>query len=469
MRPVWDHHKAYLLAWMPLYLCANSIAFGVITMVAMDIPRTRKRLLLWTFICVAVATLLNFVSAMWWAFPQPLAYLWIGTTAASAGLLHLALEVYGWRLLWRDRVRIGSQIGIIVAALIFLIVFVLFRMLFSSLTNGRDQALVAPLWPLLKIAFKSTVNWLAKKGNNPDFGPLANFMFDAWAALCGNFLFVDAADASGVAVLVLLDVCENVMLTIRCVFLDQKFQKWRAETKAQAHNRALSEFYQDHCKLRKEVGSHWKDYLTVRRALETGQSLSKYSARHRESIAMRRAEGAGFLDSPTATLFDDDEDEEIGVEGIIHRNRSVHQMLLMVFSELSEIVCSAWACLLLATGYYGPNKAYIAGMDKLDDEGFSKALMFSVADFAAEVVVFLAIMVVIQLNTGMRPLRSFAAYLDAKNYWLAWMCTAVVVPILTVGFFFQPFGIDPTFQFTWLNPQSALPPNQTAVFGNRSA
>ena len=35
MRPVWDHHKAYLLAWMPLYLCANSIAFGVITMVAM--------------------------------------------------------------------------------------------------------------------------------------------------------------------------------------------------------------------------------------------------------------------------------------------------------------------------------------------------------------------------------------------------------------------------------------------------
>jgi hypothetical protein len=76
---------------------------------------------------------------------------------------------------------------------------------------------------------KKAATVLVDKGNNPDTAPYLMFCFDAVAAMAGNFLFLSSSDFSVVLVMIMMDMCENLLLGMRVVYLILKSRKLAPE------------------------------------------------------------------------------------------------------------------------------------------------------------------------------------------------------------------------------------------------
>lgn len=112
---------------------------------------------------------------------------------------------------------------------------------------------------------------------------------------------------------------------------------------------------------------------------------------------------------------------------------------------------SLWVAILLPVLYYGPNRAYFTGIRDLDDAGFWQALSYSGLDAAVELGIFVLLVVFLRLNTGRYVFKTFLGYLELKSYLFAFAATCVLVPLLTLAFFLEHNGMDPTFDFAWLD------------------
>ena len=99
-----------------------------------------------------------------------------------------------------------------------MVVFCLYRAAFMPMA-AAEQEIFAPVWPLLKIGLKKIATFLVEKGKNPDVAPFIFFTFDNCASMCGNFLFLDAADVSNVFVIIAVEIIENFILAARVLYL----------------------------------------------------------------------------------------------------------------------------------------------------------------------------------------------------------------------------------------------------------
>ena len=76
-------------------------------------------------------------------------------------------------------------------------------------------------------------------GQNPDMAPYLLFIFDALAALCGNFLFMDADGPLVVAAMILLNIVENFLMSVKVVSLMSKSKRMASERKVRASERRV--------------------------------------------------------------------------------------------------------------------------------------------------------------------------------------------------------------------------------------
>ena len=59
----------------------------------------------------------------------------------------------------------------------------------------------------------------------------------------------------------------------------------------------------------------------------------------------------------------------------------------------------------------------------------------------------------IRLNTGLHVTKLFCSYLEEKRYLFSFGALCAAIPILTLGFFLEHQGVDPSFEFAWLGDE----------------
>ena len=124
--------------------------------------------------------------------------------------------------------RLAPLIAVSLLPIVFSATFGFYRTLFSQV-DSFYQKLLAPVWVFIKICMKKAATVLVDKGNNPDTAPYLMFCFDAVAAMAGNFLFLSSSDFSVVLVMIMMDMCENLLLGMRVVYLILKSRKLAPE------------------------------------------------------------------------------------------------------------------------------------------------------------------------------------------------------------------------------------------------
>jgi hypothetical protein len=119
-------------------------------------------------------------------------------------------------------------------------------------------------------------------------------------------------------------------------------------------------------------------------------------------------------------------------------------------SEVGEILSSVWGAALLALGYYGPNKMSFDGIRDLDDTSFAQALTYSLADAGVEAVLFAALAFYLYSSLDVRAIPTFATYIKAAKLTVPFAGVCGVVPLVSLSFFLEHNGVDPSFQFAWV-------------------
>ena len=123
---------------------------------------------------------------------------------------------------------------------------------------------------------------------------------------------------------------------------------------------------------------------------------------------------------------------------------------LEVRSELSEILSSLWGAALIALGYFGPNKLVFDGIRDLDDAGFARAIISSLADAGVEALLFVSLASYLYITLGVRAIPSFATYIKAAKMTVPFTAVCVLTPVVSLYFFMEHHGVDATFRFAWL-------------------
>jgi hypothetical protein len=113
-----------------------------------------------------------------WAFPAPMGSIINVTITLSVAVPVLLVDVFtkdGLKALAKDKPtlkRLNLQLFPAFMSVVFLFIFSGCRGIFSGLSPAQ-QALAAPVWPIIKIAikiaFKFMVQTALSKGQNPDF------------------------------------------------------------------------------------------------------------------------------------------------------------------------------------------------------------------------------------------------------------------------------------------------------------
>jgi hypothetical protein len=104
--------------------------------------------------------------------------------------------------------RLLPLLGVALLPIVFLVVFAFYRAAFIQMGPGQ-QALFAPVWPILKLGLKKAAAALVDAGGNPDAAPYLVWALDAVSAMAGNFLFISASGISSVFTMISVDVVES--------------------------------------------------------------------------------------------------------------------------------------------------------------------------------------------------------------------------------------------------------------------
>ncbi|GMI25119.1 hypothetical protein TeGR_g3931 [Tetraparma gracilis] len=116
-------------------------------------------------------------------------------------------------------------------------------------------------------------------------------------------------------------------------------------------------------------------------------------------------------------------------------------------SEMSEMISSGWAMIMLPMLYYSPHKKYFYTIDELDDAGFKQALTFSAVDFVLEAATFAAMLLVFALHANISVAAVGVEYVRMKKLFLPILGAAVTVTMAAFTFFLKHFGMDPEFKW----------------------
>ena len=123
---------------------------------------------------------------------------------------------------------------------------------------------------------------------------------------------------------------------------------------------------------------------------------------------------------------------------------------------------SIWNVILLYLLYYGSNAQSFAIFKDMDDDSFYQAISFSFLDAGMECALFILFHVIISYTTGINSMTIFHAYLYGQNYSNFLLHLSMFVPFCTLVFFWDFMGIDPMFQFDWINNKTVI--NATISF-----
>jgi hypothetical protein len=160
-----------------------------------------------------------------------------------------------------------------------------------------------------------------------------------------------------------------------------------------------------------------------------------------EDVAAETSESQRLLDN------DDDGREAAVGEEQLHLHRACRLLLNFMASEMSEMICSGWAMIMLPVLYYSPNKTYFYTTDELDDAGFKQALTFSAVDFVLEAATFAAMLLVFSLHANINVAAVGVEYVRTKNLFLPILSYGLLVTIVSFAFFFRHNGMDPEFEW----------------------
>jgi hypothetical protein len=378
-----------------------------------------------------------FILGTFWRFPIPMGYPVSVSVGAAPFLLAIIHDVFGLRVAFSVKVRRLLIVPILLATLVvaFLFVFAMYRAVFDHLPPSQ-QTYFAPLWPVIKIAFKVVAVKIVERANNPDTAPYLLFLFDALAGMSGNFLFLSASEPESVLSMIFVDVIENMSLAIQVIFLINAYQK-AEEERERAQTVAQSAAKMEAMAALMEAMASRIEKLETREAADvTG--------------VMEQVSYGAAVDGPddeTAPLVDDT--AAAPGENVVLLHKAVRLILSFVASESAEIVSSFWSMFMLPLLYFGRNKAWFYVIRDMDDEGFWKGFKFSVLDAGLELLSFVVLGVFISLHTDLKLLPVGLAYVRNRELHVAILMGSIGIPIVAFAFFIVHYGVDPTFQFDY--------------------
>jgi hypothetical protein len=376
-----------------------------------------------------------------WRFPTPLGYLIAASAAAGTNLILTVHDSFGLRTALQPEMRRQLVAPFLLAMLpiFFLVLFSVYRVAFAQMSPSY-QFMFAPVWPFLKIALKKVSTRLSELGNNPDIVPFVLFTFDAGAAMCGSLLFLSASEVDSVLAMISVDLCENMVLAIRVMFLIHEYDKIEGERKL--------------TNLETKVATVTVEMETVK--LEMAAMKMKFQAqlRHRRCSSITEETPHSPLDCQDTTGNSAEEALLLEPEpplddNAIRLHRAVGLLLAFVASEASEIVASTWVMIVTSFIYYGINKQYFYVIKDMDNDAFWKAFSFSALDASLELFAFVVLAVFLQLRTGLAVLPVGLSYIRNKGLHISVVLVSTVIIAVALAFFVIHNGVDPTFKFEY--------------------
>jgi hypothetical protein len=387
-----------------------------------------------------VTTLAYFVAYLilgtFWRFPIPMAYPIASSVGGPSILFAVIHGIFGIPAAFSANVRQKLIAPILMASmvLVFLFVFALYRTVFDRLSPSQ-QFYFAPLWPMIKIAFKKAGAKIVDRAKNPDIAPFVLFLFDVLAGLSGNFLFLSAAEPESVLSMIFVDVIENMSLAIRVIFRINTYQK-AEEKRERAQAVAKMEAMASTIERLKIVVFENREAAHIAGATD---KISNGTA----------VDGAG---EETLPLLD----EAVPDNNAVLLHKAVRLILSFVASETGEILSSFWSMVMLPFLYYGHNKLWFYVIRDMDDAAFWKAFQFSMLDAGLELLSFVILGVFISLTTGLKLLPVGLAYVRNRELHVTILMGSISLPLLAFSFFVVHYGVDPTFQFDYDSESAPL-------------
>ncbi|GMH64434.1 hypothetical protein TrRE_jg11085 [Triparma retinervis] len=453
--PMGDPSLGFISSFGPAVLVAV-VAMGPgmcdVLLVSLGAKVNVKTVAAFTLTFTVIINISYFVLGEMWMFPTPMGYLIAASIGFPITASQLFYQIFGKKIFtdWALIKRLAPLIAVPFLCITFTVVFAFYRAAFIQMTPSQ-QALFGPVWPLLKLGLKKCAAYLVDAGGNPDAAPFMLFFFDVISALCGNFLFISAADVGSVFSMISVDIVENLILACRVTFLIQRSRNER------------------HARLERERDAEFlvlKNRLSVHSARLTRLENINIELANNDALANSQVDLNSDLErqSLLSTGGDDDREAAIGMENL-HMHRACRLLINFLASEMSEMVCSGWSMIMLPMLYYSNNKQYFYTIDTLDSTGFQQALTFSAIDFALEAFTFALMLLVFALHANINVYHVGIEYIHMKGLFLPLLKVGFAVVIVAFAFFEKHNGIDPEFKWDEFGDRGGGGGNSSALSG----
>eukprot|EP00947_MAST-08B_sp_MAST-8B-sp1_P006647 g6647.t1 len=288
-------------------------------------------------------------------------------------------------------------------------------------------------------------------------------------------MFLGVIDSSSVIVFLLMDIIENFYYAGQALFADQQFKQWRAAMELQEEKQQEKESRKKLEALAREV-HELRDRCDKNFKMAGTEESSETKATGRRSSSKLRIPGRLGSSAPTfdnlddqgsnsnrelvsntgsfqlgrnVSLQDPERAKKAEKHGLIYRNRAVYIMIVLCMSEFGEILCSYWATVMMAAAYYGPNKDLFTYFHGKSHNEFIQAIKYSLWDFAAELMTFVGVMVIIEYATGLHGFKTFWNYLDITKNGTFFLVVCLWVQQCAFFSFSVTGGSDPSWKFAW--------------------
>ena len=300
---------------------------------------------------------------------------------------------------------------------VLIFVFSLYMGVFRKL-SAANQANFAALWPLLKVGMKRTSQWLLVQGLNPDMQPFSGFAFDCAAAMCANLLFMASVDWRSVAVLIAIDLIENLYYMLRAISFFSAAKIVRTDFTTCVHSNLIRSILKDRPIADAGDAATVDALLPLLDAVQPPQS--------KEMLKRNVAEDV-----------------------VVHENAAICSILNMAVAELGEILSSLWVLvcmpLLVAFDTNTEHFAFFAGPaggsgGRTSWELLARPMTFSAVDAVFELLSFTVVGYLVRAHTGVHVLSGLVEYLDALRLRSAVLGAAAFVIIVAVAQFLVHFG-----------------------------
>eukprot|EP00518_Triparma_eleuthera_P009567 CAMPEP_0182485474 /NCGR_PEP_ID=MMETSP1319-20130603/45321_1 /TAXON_ID=172717 /ORGANISM="Bolidomonas pacifica, Strain RCC208" /LENGTH=443 /DNA_ID=CAMNT_0024687459 /DNA_START=101 /DNA_END=1429 /DNA_ORIENTATION=+ len=420
---------ANTLSFMAADLIAG-VGLCEIILQAMHVQSSLKLCLIYAVSFMIPHILTCITLANTWKWPVPYGYLWFATSGVIVANCVLFYKIFGKEFFTRSEYFRHTWPNILIAmlTLLFVICFAFYRSLFISVGESR-QIFLSPVWSGIKWAFTGGVKRLIVLGQNPDMAPYLLFIFDALAALCGNFLFMDADGPLVVAAIILLNVVENFLMSVKVVSLMSK-------SKRMASERKLRKEAEDLGKVEALLQSHEQKIYELEYELEKIKNKDKgvTTSAHRRSsriVHLRdRTESEKHVllhkglqrRQPDGSMKDMSEGQEV-----VYMHQALNIIISYCASEIAEIMCGFWACVIIPMMYYSPNHDYYYSIEDLSWDDFVMTMKYSSFDVVAGACCFGLTLTFLHTCTELSSLYAVFSYVSKKRLFLPLLAASCLV------------------------------------------